>query len=283
MLKKPRRRSPLSWERTDEKTPLVLSRKNFRWHLPILAGVATLVLIAGIATWRGWIFSAKSRVIATAKTPPASDSPPNEQKEKSDAVISAWIGFIKARNHLARESMIFEEVGASDRLKIHYDQNGNSLPKKILNPSVSAVMRDAREILLLSFADETGKKWLAPYEWRDDRYYVHWDALTGFCETPWPVLLEKRPTGFFRMRGNFVVPESLSEELKSSDHILVWVGHPDLEKPVAVSLSKTSEAYRMMNAFPRGKAIPAVVEIEWPNPKAARPELTRWIHQGWFE
>ncbi|MEY4568904.1 MAG: hypothetical protein RLZZ398_343 [Verrucomicrobiota bacterium] len=209
--------------------------------------------------------------------------PPAKAEVKSETVISELLGFVNDPTHAARSRRMFRQAEALEHLENYYDQRGRTLPRKIINPSVSAVNFKDRELLLVAFLDESNRAWSAPFEWDGDSYRLHWEAMTGFGDISWSEFLEKRPKGTFTMRGNFFLPENENFDALATDHLVVLLNHPDLPHPASVLVPKESKIHRQLASYPRATDIPGIVEIKWPEGNSERPVLTGWIQRDWID
>lgn len=66
-------------------------------------------------------------------------APPATPEARSEAVIAELLGFINDSTHAARVKRMYGQADAMDNLSAYYDQRGNTLPRKVVNPSVNAV------------------------------------------------------------------------------------------------------------------------------------------------
>lgn len=213
--------------------------------------------------------------------PPVAEPPPKVEA-KSESVISELLGFVNAPTHAARSTRMFGQAEAVEHLENYYDQRGRTLPRKIINPSVSAVNFKDRELLLVAFLDENNRAWSAPFEWDGKSYRLHWEAMTGFGEISWSEFLENRPKGTFTMRANFFLPENENFDALALDHLVVLMSHPDLPVPTSVLVPNESNAHRQLASYPRATDIPGIVEIKWPEGNGERPVVTRWVQRDWI-
>lgn len=211
------------------------------------------------------------------------NEPPAKAEVKSETVISELLGFVNDPTHAARSRRMFGQAEALEHLENYYDQRGRTLPRKIINPSVSAVNFKDRELLLVAFLDESNRAWSAPFEWDGRSYRLHWEAMTGFGEISWREFLEKRPKGRFKMRGNFFLPQSETFDPVATDHVVVLISHPDLTRSISVLVRNNSEVHRQLSKLTRATDIPGIVEIQWPEGNGERPVLTRWIQRDWID
>jgi hypothetical protein len=208
--------------------------------------------------------------------------PPAKPEARSEAVITELLGFINDPTHDARAERMYGQADALKHLVTYYDQRGNALPRKVVNPSVNAVKFKDRELLLVAFQDEKGRAWSAPFEWDHSSYRLHWEAMTGFGEISWHDFFENRPNGYFKMRANFFLPEKEVLDPVATDHVVVLMSHPDLARPASVLVRGASEIHRQLARYPRATDIPGIVEIHWPDGSANRPVLTRWFQRDWL-
>ena len=208
--------------------------------------------------------------------------PPADPKAKSDAAVAALLAFINAPNHTARSALVYEKEHAREHLETYYEKRRHLLPAKVLNPAVSAVNLNDREILLVTFLDENGRQWSAPFEWDRNAFLLHWEAMTGFGEISWQEFLENKPQGEFTMRATFYVPPDDLDQSHDQDYITVLMSHPDLEKPTSVLIGRNSEVHHQISFYPKGKDIPAIVKIKWADRGNSQPELTKWYQTNWI-
>ena len=241
----------------------------------------TLMLVVGLLLRGGHPPVEARKLPAKLAAPPVSE-PPAKAEAKSEAVISELLGFVNDPTHAARSRRMFGQAEALANLENYYDQRGNTLPRKMVNPSVSAVNFKDRELLLVAFLDESGRAWSAPFEWDGGSYRLHWEAMTGFGEISWRAFLENRPKGVFTMRANFFLPENEIFDPLATDHLVVLMSHPDLPLPASVLVPNGSNIYRQLASHPRATDIPGIVEIKWPEGNSERPVLTRWIQRDWI-
>lgn len=219
--------------------------------------------------------------VAINVSEPTAD-PPAKPEARSEAVIAELLGFINDPTHAARCKRMHDQADALEHLVAYYDQRGNSLPRKVVNPSVSAVKFKDRELLLVTFQDENGLAWSAPFEWNGSAYRLHWEAMTGFGEISWHDFFKDRPKGHFKVRANFFLPEHEILDPVAKDHVMVLMNHPDLPRAASVLVRAYSDVHRQLARYPRATDIPGIVEIHWPDENADQPVLTRWFHRDWL-
>lgn len=208
--------------------------------------------------------------------------PPTKPEAKSKAVITELLGFINDPTHAARSKRMHGQADALEHLVTYYDQRGNSLPRKVVNPSVSAMKFKDRELLLVAFQDENGRAWSAPFEWNGSAYRLHWEAMTGFGEISWSDFFKDRPKGHFKVRANFFLPENEVFDPVAKDHVMVLMNHPDLPRAASVLVRGASDVHRQLARYPRATDIPGIVEIHWPDEKTDQPVVTRWFQSDWL-
>jgi hypothetical protein len=209
--------------------------------------------------------------------------PPAKPEAKSEAVISELLSFVNDRTHTARSKRMHGQADALEYLEDFYNQRGNALPRKIINPAVSAVDFKDREVLLVAFLDENSRSWSAPFEWDGRSYRLHWEAMVGYGDISWHEFFEKRPKGTFKMRANFFLPENEVFDPVATDHIVALMSHPELIRSASVLIQNGSEIQRQLSRYPRTTDIPGIVEIEWPEGEGNQPRLTRWLQRDWID
>lgn len=210
-------------------------------------------------------------------------APPTSPDEKSQAATAALLGFVNDPSHEARANRIFEKTGALEQLVEYYDLRKNGLPRRVINPSVSALNLRDRELLLVSFTDQDGRQWSAPFEWKGDSYLLHWEAMVGFGDVSWAEFFDNRPKGNFMMRANFFIPENDTFSPLAADLIVVLMSHPELEKATSVEVRVGSDVYQQLMSIPRLTDIPAMVDLYWPQGATEMPLLSRWLQRDWIE
>lgn len=209
--------------------------------------------------------------------------PPASPDEKSQAATSALLGFVNDPSHETRANRIFEKANALENLVQYYDSRKNTLPRRIINPSVSALNLRDRELLLVSFTDQDGRQWSAPFEWKGDSYLLHWEAMVGFGEISWNEFFDNRPKGHFVMRANFFVPEKDTFSPLTADRMVILMSHPDLAKAANVEVRVGSEVHQQLMDFPRLTDIPAMVDLYWPEGENGMPMVSRWLQRDWIK
>lgn len=208
--------------------------------------------------------------------------PPESREEKSQAAINVLLGFVNDHSHQERVYRIYEQANVLERLVEYYDNRENILPRRVMNPSVSAVNLRDRELLLISFTDQAGRQWSAPFEWKGDSYLMHWEAMVGFGEISWEKFFQERPEGHFVMRANFFLPESDTFSPLSSDRLVILMRHPELTQGVSVEVQVGSEAHQKLRKFPKNKDIPGVVDLCFPEGEIGMPLLSGWLQRDWI-
>lgn len=279
-----RRRQPLGflWDTEVESggppagKPLVINRLG--WCL-------VACMVAGVVMLGVWVWQPNDGTGEQCRPEQRGASlrqPPADPKTKSDVVIAELLGFINDADHATRSLRIYELVDTIAHLRSYYDKRGRALPKKVVNPAVTAVDLKGREIILVVFQDEAGRTWSAPFEWDRGSYRLHWEAMTGFGEISWQEFFKNHPSGHYKMRATFFLPEEAIESPAAVGHAVVLMSHPDLEQPVSVLVPLASQTYLRLTSHPRATDIPALVEIHWPDASATQPVLSSWIHDNWI-
>jgi hypothetical protein len=216
--------------------------------------------------------------ILGSSTPPAVQ--PLDPSVKSERCIAALLAFINAPDHPARCEFVFGGIALRDTIERHYSENSNSLPARLINPAVSAVAMDDREIIIVSFSDEHATAKAAPFEWDGEAYRLHWEAFAGYGEITWQQFFDLRPEGEFAMRAKLFIPENA--EIRDAA-ITALISHPDLSSPRFVTIPTASDTYLQLAACPPASDIPALIGIRWLNDKpTALPVVSRWIHRDWI-
>lgn len=210
--------------------------------------------------------------------PPAAQ--PLGPSEKSERCTALLMSFINAPDHATRCGFVFGRLAMRDILERHYSENGHSLPRRVINPAVSAVAIQDREIIIVSFFDENGKAKAAPFEWDGDEYRLHWEAFAGYGEIAWQQFFDLRPEGEYAMRANLFIPENA--EIREGG-ITALLSHPDLTAPRFVTLPAGSDAYLQITGCPPATDVPALIGIQWPEDgDTDLPVVSRWIHRDWI-
>lgn len=263
-------------------------RRSKHRYLGLFAILLVVGLVLPVIWWirgseeEGFIFAgpkipAREVSIKDAPAPPASPD------EKSQAATAALLGFVNDPSHEARANRIFEKTNALENLVRYYDLRKNALPRRVINPSVSALNLRDRELLLVSFTDQDGRQWSAPFEWKGDSYLLHWEAMVGFGDISWTEFFQNRPSGNFMMRANFFVPENDVLSPLTADRMVILMSHPDLAKSANVEVRVGSEVHQQLMEFPRQTDIPAMVDLYWPEGENGMPMLSRWLQRDWIK
>lgn len=214
---------------------------------------------------------------------PESVSPPADQAGKSEAVIAVLLAIVNSPDHTSRCEHIIGRSAMHDRLESHYGREGRLFPTRIINPSVTAIETNNREILLVSFINESGKRISAPFEWDGDAYRLHWEAMTGYGDVPWETFFNERPQGVYEMRANLYLPREAGDLPENAERITALLSHPELPKPRTVAIPVGSEAHRQLLALPPDTDIPAHIGIQWmEGDVASLPIVSRWLHRDWI-
>lgn len=208
---------------------------------------------------------------------------PTDQETKSEAAISALLAFVNAPDHASRCDHLIGRSALRDKLEAYYERDGHSLPERIINPNVTSIGMDGREILIVSFIDETGKKISAPFEWDSGSYRLHWEAMTAHGDIPWQVFFDARPEGTFEMRANLYVHQKMRDVPADATRITALLTHPDLPEPQTVAIPVGSVVHRQLMNLPSGSDIPARIGIRWMDGEDhSLPLVTRWHHRDWI-
>lgn len=265
-----------------------LPRKLFR---PVIGALA---LVACAVACSVFLIRSIDPLASTAATPSKSApevdpepsipllEPPLDPKDRANAAIKEILGFVNATSHVERTARIFETDDIPRKLDAYYQSRGHSLPKRIINPSVTAAEFKGRELLFVSFSDESGRLWSAPFEWDRDRYRMHWEAMTGFGEISWDTFFAERPKGVHRMRLKLYLPEDGLAVSPDGIHLIGLVSHPELVQPMGVLVKKNSPVHRSIEALGQQGDVPALVGIEWPETGGDQPVICEWLHRDWL-
>lgn len=214
---------------------------------------------------------------------PSPSLPPGDGKGKSEAVIAVLLAFVNSKDHIRRCDYIVGRATKLERLESYYDKDGYPLLGRIINPAVTALEMNDREILIVSFINEAGKRISAPFEWDNDSYRLHWEAMTGYCEVPWEIFLKNRPKGEFEMRANLYLSQTMRDIPNEAGWITAFLSHPDLPEPQTVAIPVGSEAYKQLLALPPNTDVPARIGIRWvENENLSLPVVARWYHRDWI-
>jgi len=254
-----------------------------RWFVVlIMTGLAFVAILWNLENQRDPLLLAP---IAFPPKGPAQEIPavPSSPEKKSETAIAALLEFVNAPSHQERAHGTYERTETVEHLIEYYDQRGNSLPQRVINPTVSALSLRDRELLLVSFTDQDGRQWSAPFEWKGNSYLLHWEAMVGFGEISWDEFFQDRPKGHFVMRANFFLPENDTVRPLATDRIVILVSHPELAQAAGVEVQIGSEVHQQLMGFPRLIDIPAMVDLYWPEGENAMPLLSRWLQRDWIE
>lgn len=268
-----------------DKQPLRLKSHRGKWALATLAILGLIALAVFLMTKRNDP-SPRGHSAIPVESGELGLVPPSLPQERSAAALEALVSFANAPDHAFRVPLLHERDVSANTLREFYTRDPELLPETIVNPSVSAIELDGREILLVSFIDHKQRPWSAPFEWSRGSYKLHWKAMTGYCEIPWSTFIEQRPEGRFTMRGKLYLPSTDSEEPGATGFITALVAHPDLSQPIPVRIQQGSEASNWMGSFHRAKDIPGIFEFTWESPVPAdstRPTLTHCLKRDWIE
>ena len=223
---------------------------------------------------------AQASVLEVVESESPSAAQPIEPSVKSERCVTALLEFINAPDHRTRCEFVFGRIAMRDILEKHYAEVGHCIPRRVINPDVSAVAMQDREIIIVSFSDENGKVNAAPFEWDGDSYRLHWEAFAGYGEISWQQFFDSRPDGEYEMRVKLFIPEN-SEIQKGA--ITALLSHPDLPSPKFVTIPAGSNTYRQLANCKAATDVPALIGIRWPKDRAlARPVISRWIHRDWI-
>lgn len=272
-----------TWERPLDSKPGEITRARTFWPLVLLALLGCAVAAIGLVARRNALPSGAQSI---SPSPIKEIMPPFSPEARSAAALDALLAFANAPDHKSRLPLLYESNLAAATLDEFYSRDPELLPQKVLNPSVSAITLDGREILLVSFLDHRHRPWSAPFEWFRDSYKLHWKAMTSYCETPWSNFLQNHPRGKFIMRGKLYLPEAPISDPGSSDFTIALVSHPDLSQPSTLRIPRGSKAAESIKDFPRSKDVPGIFEVSWDANaamQATRPILVRWIQRDWIE
>lgn len=254
-----------------------------RWlFLMALTALAFLVILWNLKN-RQQASLPESTLAKPKETVVEISAPPVSPEEKSEAAIAKLLEFVNAHSHPERVLRIYQQTKPLEQLIEYYDQRGNALPQRIINPAVSALSVKDRELLLVSFTDQDGRQWSAPFEWKNSSYHLHWEAMVGFGEISWIQFFQERPREHFIMRANFFLPENDEVQPLATDRIIVLMSHPELANAVSVEVLIDSEVHQHLMEFPRLTDIPAMVDLYWPEGENGMPRLSRWLQRDWIE
>ena len=260
--------------------------RNRRWNR-IVYGVSAAILFVIVSICVVWQIrpdhvAEDPQEFRTWSSATNISDPPTTLQARSEAAISELLGFVNDPTHSARSKRMHGQAEALEHLEDYYDQRGNALPRRIINPSVSAVNFKDRELLLVAFLDENGRSWAAPFEWNGHSYRMHWEAMVGYGEIPWVEFFDKRPQGTFQMRANFFLPDNEVFDPVATDCIVVLMSHPDLPRPATVLVQNGSAIHRQLSSYPRAMDIPGIAEIQWKEGESNHPELTGRFQRDWI-
>jgi hypothetical protein len=209
--------------------------------------------------------------------------PPTGTNEKSEAVIAALLAFVNSPNHASRCRHLIGRSKMREQLEAYYGKQGHSFPKRIINPTVTAFEVGYREIIIILFIDQDGKRISAPFEWDIDGYRLHWEAMTGSGDIPWQDFFDRRPEGDFNMRVNLFVPKIDHELPNDNNRIIALISHPDLQQARTVAIPVGSEVHNQLLDHPSETDIPAHIGIQWLDGEGSLlPVLTKWHHRDWI-
>jgi hypothetical protein len=265
-----------------------LPRQIFWYAFGVLAFIAcaiacSIFLIRGIDPLARMEVVASKPLPETETEPPVPvHDPPGEPKDRAEAAIEELVGFVNDANHLERSARIFETEDIPLKLETFYGSRGHSLPKRIINPSVTAADFKGRELLFVAFNDESGRQWSAPFEWDRDRYRLHWEAMTGYGETSWQEFVSERPKGLHRMRLKLYLPEEGLTLSPDGIHLIGLISHPELAQPIGVLVKKNSPVHQSIQSLSQHGDVPALVGIEWPQTGGDYPIISNWLHLDWL-
>lgn len=291
---KRRRRFGLTWE--NSRAPGNVKRRPESWWpdaLRILLGPIALIASAVICTFLliHWIDRPVSNGGISAPAPSGNESvsaPPLQQaqvgsKAKADAVLSELMAFVNDVDHSARSTRVFEKENILRKLLSYYAPGSHSLPKRIINPSVTGLDFKGRELLLAAFFDESGRQWPAPFEWDRDRYRLHWEVMTAYGAVSCRALIQNRTSGTHEIRLKLYIPEDGLSEHPDGLHIFGLASHPDQDQPFGLFIQKGSDVHRAIIEMSRKGDVPALVDVEWVRDNDEYPTLTRWTHSDWIQ
>jgi hypothetical protein len=275
----------LPWDSPEDGIPqagrgIHQSKPSSIWILGVLLA-GGLLLIAVL-----WCIGRPSPMPQVAKIeviPETGGQAPLDPEAKSEAVIAELLSFVNAPNHHDRSMRVYEQANILEYLKKYYNQGEHDFPKRIINPSVSAVNLRDRELLLVAFTDQNGRAWSAPFEWKRGAYRLHWEAMVGFGAISWKEFFGSKPTGHFTMRAKFFLPENETPSPVDPEYVMILMSHPELPQPVSVRVRYGSEAHQQLVSYPRSTDIPGIVEIYWPEGSSSQPVLSRWLQRDWIE
>lgn len=283
-LKKRRSVNVFTWESSEgASAPQTRPWGRFGWPLP--AFLATVLCLTGIIFFLyKYFYGSEARKIPLQTVEQEESLPPIEKAEVAVAAITVLTDFINARNHLDRCDYVVGGGKILNLLEKHYEIRGRQLPRRIINPVTSAVELNGRQIILISFTDESGKQIAAPFEWSGDKYLLHWEAMTGYGDIALPVFFAQQTPGLFSIRGTIFVPERQdSIQIDSSPGFTALLSHPDLSEPRIVFIPDGSSAHHHLEDFPRNVDIPAHISVTWRNSNdTGLPVIAEWHHKHWI-
>jgi hypothetical protein len=158
---------------------------------------------------------------------------PESREERSALAIRALDQFFLATGPAARAKYLCDQVDipAMDEFYEVPQQH------KIINPKVTAVEVRGREILIITFQDETGVQRAAPMEWKIEGYQLHWGAMMARGQMTWENFLRVKPTDPVAMRVVLSLQKKPSFEIDFDGHYFGTIEHPELSQPLPVVIA----------------------------------------------
>lgn len=209
--------------------------------------------------------------------------PPERPEEKSALALAAVDRFFSAARMEEKLDLVFDLRVEAEEVKDYYLTRGRVDPSPEGERKVTAISESGREILIVTFRDQSGRDWAAPLEWHGTGYRLHWGAMTGYGEIPWAKFLEKPRGEKWKMRLNLYRPADQTAHQLPEGHDYVLVTHPELQRPLGALLAPDS-SLQSIQLLPEGRDIPVRVEMIWQDFGEAGewPVITSLIHRNWI-
>ncbi|MFT3991303.1 MAG: hypothetical protein QM680_07820 [Luteolibacter sp.] len=209
--------------------------------------------------------------------------PPDSFRDRSQAAVDSLIAFLNSPDASSRTQWLFGGQPGANILEQYDKSVSREMPRRVINPSVSAMRVKGREILLVLFKDHQQRSWSAPFEWDRGTYRLHWEAMTGYGEIPWQTFRDKKPPGRYRMRANLFLPAAPFQTSPLEDMAVISLTHPELPVPMTALIPRTSELFSQLETLGPSGDFPAVIEIEWkPSQESIGPTITGLVHRDWL-
>jgi hypothetical protein len=256
--------------------------EGFHRGVRVFFAVGTIVTLFIVAFMGAEFFREKS--VPPSDEESGSDSPkaeyvlaPEGREERSALAIKTLDQFFLASGPTARAEYLFDQ-GDIPAMDEFYEAPQKH---KIINPKVTAVDIKGREILIISFQDETGVQRAAPMEWKGDGYQLHWGAMMARGQMTWEDFLRDEPTDPVAMRVVLSLEKKPSFEFDFDGNYYGSIEHPELSQPLPVVIAPHS----WVVSLSVGERVPLKVLVKYVTLSngTSWPLVSGLIHLHWIK